>query len=192
MGLLVVRAVSGVDVRTVGSGRTGGTNAFRAGGVLAGILTGVGDLLKGFIAVSLPLWLFGDRPFLLALCGIAAVAGHNWSVFIGFRGGAGTGTNVGAAVAIWPLVGLWLVPLVPALLVVTGYASVTSTVTCAVLLIGFLIRAAVGGAPWEYAAYSAVTLILVALALLPNYRRLLEGTERMVGPRARRLGKNPR
>ena len=80
VGYLVVRATSGVDVRSVGSGRTGGTNAMRAGGLGAGVMTAIGDMLKGLIAVVIMRWLSGGVPEIEALAGLGAVAGHNWSI----------------------------------------------------------------------------------------------------------------
>ncbi len=185
VGLIVVQALKGRDIRTVGSGRTGGTNALRAGGVLAGVLTGLGDMAKGIGAVNIARLLLPGDPILEALCGVAAVAGHNWPVYLGFRGGAGTAPNVGAAAALWPVVGLIMVPLVPLILVLTGYASVTSTLVAISLVVIFVLRAVFAGSPWAYVGYSVATAILVALALIPNYRRLIEGTERLVGPRAK-------
>lgn len=192
VGLIVVRALTGRDVREVGSGRTGGTNALRAGGSMAGMLTGMGDLLKGVGAVSIARVILPDAPVLEATCAVAVVAGHNYSVFIGFRGGAGTGPNVGAAVALWPWAGLLLVPAVPLVLILTGYASVASTITAVLGVLIFALRAAFAGSSWAYAGYAVVTTLLIAVALLPNYRRLIEGTERMVGPRARSAAQRSR
>ncbi len=184
VGLIVVRALSGKDVRAVGSGRTGGANALRAAGVLAGVLTGLGDMTKGFLAVYAARLLSGGSiPWLEAASAAAAVAGHNWPVYLRFRGGAGTGPNIGAAAALWPLTALILVPLVPAVLVVTGYASVTSTVASIAILAIFVVRALAGGSPFAYVAYALATTFLVGLALIPNYRRLIAGTERKVGLR---------
>ena len=85
VGYLVVRITSGVDVRTVGSGRTGGTNAMRAGGLGAGVMTAVGDMLKGLAAVAIMRLLSGGVPEIEAIAGLGAVAGHNWSLFMGFK-----------------------------------------------------------------------------------------------------------
>jgi glycerol-3-phosphate acyltransferase PlsY len=190
MGWVVVKAFTGQDVRLVGSGRTGGTNAIRAAGWPAGILTGFGDMAKGFGAVYLArLFFSGDPglPFIEALCAIASVAGHNWSIYIGFRGGAGTGPNVGAATALWPITGLILVPTVPLILVMTGYASVTSTLAAVTVFVILLVRYFLGLAPLAYPGYALVTMVLVAIALIPNYKRLIEGTERLIGPRAKKV-----
>jgi glycerol-3-phosphate acyltransferase PlsY len=181
VGYLVIWLTQGRDIRTVGSGRTGGTNALRAGGSWAGIATGAGDILKGFLAVVLARLIVGDGPAMHSLAevvgGIAVVAGHNWSVYMGFRGGAGTAPNVGASIAIWPLSALWLLPMLPLGLNLIRYASLMSLLVAAVIPISFAIRAALGYGPWLDVLYGVVTGLMVAWALRPNIRRLINGTE---------------
>ena len=193
MGYLIIRLMRGEDIRNHGSGRTGGTNAFRAGGPIAGVLTAVGDALKGYGAVMLARLVIG--PEVLAttlgtvaavLAGLAAVIGHNWSVYLGFKGGAGTAPNIGAAIAFWPVAGLYLAPMVPLGLYLIGYASVTSLVIAGMVLVTFVIRAMLQADPnWWYVGYAAAAAVAVVWALRPNIKRLREGTERMVGLRAR-------
>ncbi len=190
VGFLVVRIFSGKDIRQFGSGRTGGTNAMRAAGALAGILTGLGDVAKGFGAVYIARLFFPQDPLLPlmeALCGVAAVAGHNWSIYLGFRGGAGTGPNAGVATALWPYSALILLPLIPIVLIVTGYASVASTLAAIAIVAIFVVRTLIFHYPVAHVGYAVATTILVALALIPNYRRLIAGTERLVGPRAKAM-----
>ncbi len=76
-GLVIVWLTRGVDVRRVGSGRTGGTNAYRAAGWGAGIATGLGDGLKALVAVLIAQYVFGTSQSVVA--GLAAVVGHNWT-----------------------------------------------------------------------------------------------------------------
>jgi len=186
MGLIIVRVVAGKDIRAVGSGRTGGTNAMRAAGFLPGVLTAFADIGKGFVAVWLARQLAPSGSHVLeALCAIAAVAGHNWPVYLGFKGGAGTSPNVGAAGAFWWPALLIMIPSGAAILFGTGYASVASTAISFGLIVIFALRAILEHQPVEYVGYAAVTFVLVALALIPNYRRLIAGTERLVGPRAK-------
>ncbi len=194
MGYVVIRLLRGQDIRQHGSGRTGGTNALRAGGGWAALLTVMGDILKGYAAVALARLLVGPAVLATSLgalasavAGLTAVVGHNWSVYLGFKGGAGTSPNVGAAIAFWPVSGLYLVPMIPVLgLVVIGYASVTSMVIAGVILVTFLVRAALQADPnWWYVAYAAAAAAAVVWALRPNIQRLREGTERTVGLRAR-------
>ena len=185
VGVVVVKAIAGKDIREVGSGRTGGTNALRAGGKVAGVLTGLGDFAKGVAAVYAGRVLGAGQPVVIALCAAVVVAGHNWSIFNHFRGGAGTGPNVGAGTGLWFWTGVILLPAVPLILILTGYASVTSSVIALVIVLIMTARWLIVGAPLAYVGYAVATTVLVAIALIPNYRRLIEGTERMVGPRAR-------
>lgn len=181
VGYLVIRFTQGRDIRSVGSGRTGGTNAIRAGGSWAGIATGAGDIAKGFLAVVIARLIVGDGApnpaWAEVVGGVAVVIGHNWSVFMGFRGGAGTTPNVGAAIAIWPLSALWLLPLLPFGLNILRYASLMSLVVAAVIPISFAIRAALGYGSWLDVLYGVLTGLIVAWSLRPNIKRLLNGTE---------------
>lgn len=197
MGYLMVYLIKGEDIRQHGSGRTGGTNALRAGGAIAGVLTAIGDAVKGYAAVALARLIAGPDvlmtnlgPVTAAVAGFTAVVGHNWSVYMGFKGGAGTAPNIGASIALWPIAGLYLAPMVPLSLFLIGYASVTSLVIAGMVLLTFLIRAALQVDPnWWYVAYAAAAAAAVVWALRPNIRRLREGTERMVGLRARLIRK---
>lgn len=185
MGYLVIWAMKRQDIRQQGSGRTGGTNALRAGGSWAGVLTGAGDIIKGILAVLVARWITGGAIWGDVLAAVAAVVGHNWSIYMGFKGGAGTGPNIGACIAIWPLSALWLIPLLPFGLNVLRYASVTSIVIAAVIPITLAIRAALGAepGPWLHVLYGALAALAVIWALRPNIKRIIEGTE----PRAPRL-----
>jgi glycerol-3-phosphate acyltransferase PlsY len=189
-GYLVVKLFTGKDIRSFGSGRTGGTNAIRAAGALAGVLTGAGDIAKGTVAVWVSGWLgkqlnLSSPAVAQVLAGVMAVVGHNCSVFLGWKGGAGTGPNVGVAAGFWFPSLFILLPLVPILLIATGYASVASLTIAGLVPILFALRALVAKAPWEYAVYGILAGTLVVRALRPNIARLKAGTERLVGPRAK-------
>ena len=184
--LIVGRLRGGVDIRTMGSGNAGGTNALRAGGRWAGIFTGLGDMAKGFLAIVVARWIMDGSPNLVGgevLAGIAAVIGHNASIYLGFRGGAGTGPNIGVCVALWPLSALWLIPFVPFGLNVIRYASLTSLIVAVIIPVTLAIRAALGLGPWLHIVYSLVAAVAVVWALRPNIKRLINGTE----PRAPKL-----
>ncbi len=183
VGYLVIYAMKAQDLRRHGSGRTGGTNAIRAGGSWAGVLTGAGDILKGFLAIMVARWVGGGSPWAEVLAGIAAVVGHNWSIYLGFKGGAGTGPNIGVCVALWPLSALWLIPLLPFGLNVIRYASVTSLVIAAVIPVTVAVRAALGLGPWIHLVYALGAALAVTWSLRPNIKRLQNGTE----PRSPRL-----
>jgi glycerol-3-phosphate acyltransferase PlsY len=195
-GSLFVRIATGKDIRNFGSGRTGGTNAMRAGGSLAGVATGIFDVLKSFLAIQLCRWILPGHIWLEAITGIAAVLGHNYSLFlvewkdskIGkipiFHGGAGGAPTVGAAAAFWFPSLFIVLPVGLLVFFFIGYASVTTLVGGLAVLIIFSIRAGLGYSSKWYVVFGGVTLFLLAWSLRPNIERLLNGTERLVGLRA--------
>lgn len=189
MGYAIVRAISGQDVREVGSGRTGGTNAMRAAGLAAGLLTALLDMLKGAAGVWLAQALLAPeaRPLGMALAGLASILGHNYSVFLRFKGGAGGAPTVGAAMAIWPWSFLIVVPIGVLVLFGVGYASVATLSVSVVISALFVYGTYVLGAPPEFIIYGVGSFVLLAWALRPNIRRLLRGDERVIGWRAKRL-----
>ena len=115
MGLMLVWLATRRDVRQVGSGRTGGTNTLRAAGPWVALLTVLADLGKGFLSVWLSRVVIGtqgiESPLVESLAGLMAVIGHNYPIFIRFRGGAGTMTTGGGALALWPWNAPILIPL---------------------------------------------------------------------------------
>lgn len=186
MGFVVIKLFRGKDITQIGSGRTGGTNAMRAGGLGLGALTGFLDFLKGFIAIWIARMWLPDLIWPQVLAGAAAVFGHNWSIWLylltgRLNAGAGTGPNVGAAMAIWPPLVLVVVPVILFFVFVVGYASLASIAAAFVIVIILVYRAVYSGTPWQYGIYGLLTLLIVAYALRPNIKRLIEGTERRVG-----------
>jgi len=186
-GYLVCRA-RGVDVTQYGSGRTGGTNVLRTAGKKAAVVSIGLDVLKGAVAVVLGRWLLGTE-LAAALAGFAAVAGHNWSIFIGFRGGAGTGTSMGAYffMAPWPslVVGLSSVFIGFVLL---RYASVTSLLIIFLMSPALLLGVLYFHQPVEHLAFAVAVGLVVLWCHRPNVKRLLQGTERRIGEPAKKIG----
>ena len=185
-GFIVVGMLRERDITTEGSGRTGGTNAMRAGGWGAGALTVVGDVCKGFAAVSLARLVWPGALWAEVLAGWGAVLGHNASIYLGFRGGAGSGPNMGVAGAFWPPSLIVTLACLPFSYFVIGYASVGSLLIAAVTIALFALRALLGHGPLEYIWYGIGAMALVAYALRPNIDRLLKGKETRLGPPARR------
>jgi glycerol-3-phosphate acyltransferase PlsY len=192
-GYIYVRLFKGEDLRKIGSGRTGGTNSLRAAGLGVGLLTSLSDVLKGAAAVWLTTWLLGDAlsstqlPWAQAVAGVMSVVGHNWSVFLKFGGGAGTGPNVGWSSAIWP----WVLPIaflvMGGMLYFVGMASVASLSMAVVTIVIFTYRYLAGIDPSvAYLAGSIAAWLIITWALRPNIKRVMNGTERLVGPRAKR------
>jgi glycerol-3-phosphate acyltransferase PlsY len=167
------------DIREVGSGRTGGTNVLRAAGWKIALMVILVDVLKAAIAVVIARWLDGP-PVVLALAGVTAVVGHNYSLFLSFRGGAGTMTAIGGATALWPWSVAILVPLGLGAVLVTRYASVGSIVVALSLPVVFATHAVLGLGPWAYLVHGLLVSALILWSLRSNIRRLLRGEERRV------------
>ncbi|MEJ5309559.1 MAG: glycerol-3-phosphate acyltransferase [Anaerolineae bacterium] len=164
-----------IDIRQHGSGRTGGTNVWRSVGFLPAVLTAITDALKGAAAI----WLAKAMELSLgamAVAGVLAVVGHNYSLFLGFRGGAGTATTVGLTAALWfpflPI--LVIIGVIAGLLV--GHASVASITVAVLVPLIFALRGEI-----LYAALLGVPVMLLTLwALRPNIQRLRNRAERFL------------
>jgi len=179
VGVLVARLTGGVDPRTVGSGRTGGTNALRALGRKRAAVVVLGDLLKGALPVLVARWVSGQALVEVA-CGLAAVAGAIWSVFVGFRSGRGVGTGVGTMLVIQPIAVLLALPVFVVVILVTRYVSLGSLLASAALFPAMLLiwAVAAGAVPPQYLVYTVVGAALIWVAHADNIDRLLHGTER--------------
>jgi len=177
VGYLMVKLMKGTDVRQHGSGRTGGTNVWRAAGLGPAILTAAGDFLKGLSAVLIARAVLGSSVGEV-LAGVAAVAGHNWSVFLGWRGGAGTATNLGVISALSLPVALALSAAGLLVIVISRYASAASLAVAVLAPAIFLALALLAHRPLPHALYGLLAGAVVVLALRPNIVRLLAGTER--------------
>jgi glycerol-3-phosphate acyltransferase PlsY len=191
-GLLIVKLTTGKDIRQVASGRTGGTNAMRAAGCGAGIATAFFDIFKGIAAVWIARFLT-PNIWIHVLAPIAAVLGHNYSIFLAerdsngrfrLRGGAGGAPTAGGVIGlIWPfwwwiLIGM-PVPII--MFVGVGYASLTTLSIALTAAIILSILYFLGLAPWQYILYGIVTFFILLWALRPNIKALMEGRERFHG-----------
>lgn len=176
-GLLIARA-RGVDLRAVGSGNIGASNAWRALGPALGTLVFVLDVLKGFAGPELARRVVGPGAFgVIALCGTLAVIGHTFPVFLGFKGGKGVATGLGVGLGLVWVPVLAAFALWGAVLGVTRYISVASLAALA-----FAVVFAVAlRAPWPYVAVILATAVTVWIKHIPNLKRLRAGTEPQVG-----------
>ncbi len=188
-GLIIVKLMTGKDIRSVASGRTGGTNAMRAAGPWAGVLTAVLDILKAAATVWLAKGLT-PNVWVHTLAPIAAVIGHNYSLFlidrgpnghIRLHGGAGGAAAGGGAFGLWPPVAFILIPAGVLIWYFSGYASVTTLSIGILTILTFGVRASLGLGPWAYVIYGLLVEILMVWALRPNLKRLRDGTERRHG-----------
>jgi glycerol-3-phosphate acyltransferase PlsY len=178
VGVLVARVAGGTDPRTVGSGRTGGTNALRALGRKWATIVVAGDLAKGILPVLLSRVVTGGDPLVEALCAVSAVGGAIWSVFAGFRSGRGVGTGVGTMLVIEPLAVVLAAPVFVGVILLTRYVSLGSLLGSAAMLPVMLLFVVAAGTPLSYVLYAAVGAAFIWLAHSDNIDRLIHGTER--------------
>jgi glycerol-3-phosphate acyltransferase PlsY len=199
-GYVLVKLTKGFDIRNVQSGRTGGTNTMRAAGFWAGLSTALLDISKGAFVVRFAM-LFEDfsNPWLLVLVPIFAIIGHNYSIYmvtrtaegkLKFHGGAGGAVCLGGSIGLWLPSGLIIFAIGVLIFYFVGYASITTLSIAFLSTVLFSIRAIDGSSPWAYATYGILALILLIIALIPNIKSLIKGTERLHGFRSKKSGNN--
>ena len=180
---LVSRACAGIDLREHGSKNLGATNLYRLLGWKYAIPVGLFDVLKGAVPVLVFAPRVSDSQLFALACGIAAVVGHVFSVFVRFKGGKGVATAAGALAALHPLAILVCAAVWALVLYGSGYVSLGSISAAAVLPVSVALTQ-----PGTPAAVLAIDTAL-ALAIIwfhrANIRRLLNGTEHRFGRRAR-------
>jgi glycerol-3-phosphate acyltransferase PlsY len=172
-GSLLLGRLRGVDIRTQGSGNAGGTNALRTQGWKFALGTVLVDVGKGVLAAGLALRYGGGEAWLPWAAGFAAVLGHVWPVFHGFRGGKGAGTLVGVLAVLWPLglavmIGSWLL-----VLGLGGYVGL-STVLAAASLVPLALLTE--GDAWRL-GFAGLLALFIVFTHRGNLARLRAGTE---------------
>ncbi len=189
-GYLLVKHVftSGEDVRDIGSGGIGATNVTRRAGVKGGLLTYVFDVAKGVAAVMLMRQVANDDYFWIGAAAIAAIVGHIFPIFLGFRGGKGVATGVGVYLALAPYSVLTTLVLWAAIVYFSRYVSLGSIIATAAVPIWTLVYYG-----WLQPSPHLKALIIVAIAGCAlivathheNIKRLMKGTENKIGARAK-------
>jgi glycerol-3-phosphate acyltransferase PlsY len=178
-GYIMGRAVAGIDLRAVGSGGTGATNVLRTLGARASAIVFILDFLKGFVPVLIGRQL-GFGSWWVAVAAVAAVVGHCWSPFIGFKGGKGVATGAGAATALFPQV-LLALPVLAVVVALSRYMSLGSLVAACIASILALAFAVTGRLDWPAALAIVAMSGVIVYRHEGNIRRLRAGTERRVG-----------
>ena len=180
VGVLVAKASGGPDPRSVGSGRTGGTNALRALGRKWAALVVAGDLAKGAVPVLVTRLLTGGDSTAEVLVAAAAVAGSVRSIFLRFSGGRGVGTGVGTMRVSQPVAVALAAPVFVLVIVATRYVSLGSLFGSAAMFPAMLLIWAVasGWVTPAYLVWAAVGPVLIWLAHADNIDRLIHGKER--------------
>ena len=179
VGFLVARATGGFDIRGKGSGTIGATNVLRTLGPVPAVLTLLGDVAKGYVAVRAA-EVIGPEPVWGAAGALIAIVGNCWPVFLRFKGGKGVATALGAFLALTPRAILLAMAVWLALAAAFRYVSLASILGSVGLAIGAWL---LGYAP-VYAAAAACAAALIVWRHRENVRRLVSGTERRLGERA--------
>ena len=197
-GLLISRRSGKVDVRQYGSGKIGATNVLRTAGKKAAVMVASFDVLKGVLAVVFAGLIVGGDYLIVGnfalgtlvaqvLAALAAMAGHNWSVFLKFHGGRGVATFMGGLIALCPVAALFGGEIMIIGAGLTKYASLGSiagTVGTYAILVPLTIM---NRFPVEYLAYALIGTIIVIVMHRGNIRRLVTGKERKLGEKAEKV-----
>ncbi len=182
-GYWLVRARKGIDIRQVGSGNIGASNVGRLLGKRWGIGVLIIDILKGTLAVALGERLFYPGSGLLSvdtygiLCGVSAVCGHNWTVFLGFKGGKGVATSAGVLLGLTPLLLLASAVIWGIAAKISGYISAASLAAA----VGFCASTFILKSSLEMKIFGVVLALLVIVKHRTNIQRLIAGTEPKIG-----------
>ena len=176
-GLWLVQAFHGIDIRNYGSGNIGTTNVFRTVGTKTAAAVLVGDMVKGILALYI-ISKFAADPAIVAITALGALLGHNYSLFLGFKGGKGVATGLGLFLYMLPwgavaAFGVWAV-----IVLITRYVSLGSIVAA-------IVAAATGWYlqyPVPYAVFGTLACLFVIIRHKENIKRLMDGTESKIKP----------
>ena len=201
-GLLVGRQKARVDVRQQGSGRTGATNVLRTAGKKAAAMVAFLDIWKGVLAVVFA-GLIVSKSYLVVgnfalgglvaqvMAALAAIAGHNWPVFLRFRGGRGVATFFGGLIALCPVAAIFggeILIIGAGLTRFVSLGSIAGAVGTYAILVPLTIM---NGFPIEYLAYALIGTILIIVMHRDNIARLISGKEHKLGKKAEARGLPP-
>jgi glycerol-3-phosphate acyltransferase PlsY len=185
---LIIGKLRRVDIREYGSGNIGTTNVLRTLGARYGALVLIADVFKGVIAVLLARYIIGS-PMSEMAAGFAAVAGHDWSVFLKFKGGRGVATSLGGILpmAMWaPLAAVAGVVIFIALIALTRYVSLASIMGSLSAVVAMAVFLGLDRVPWEYLVYIGGVVALIIFQHRDNISRLRSGTESKLGQKGER------
>jgi len=175
-GIIISRLMGKGDPRKAGSGNIGATNVGRTSGKLAGVLTLLGDVVKGALPVFVAYQL-APESLLMSLVGLAAFLGHLFPIYLGFKGGKGVATGLGVMVVICPLATLLSAIVFAAVAYFKRYVSLASMISAAMLpvFMSFLPRGK------NYVGMGVVVAVLIIYKHKDNIKRLAAGTENKIG-----------
>lgn len=171
-GLIIGKWLYDVDLRQFGSKNIGATNAFRTLGLWPAVWVFLTDAAKGVIAVYIANYVL-DTPVALLVGGIAAIAGHNWSIFLKFTGGRGVATGLGVIAVLVPKVTILIFLIWVIIVYITRYVSLASIVAAVLVPIFMFLM----GERLEFLYFGIIAALFVVIRHKPNIERLLKGQE---------------
>ena len=201
-GLLISKRSGKVDVRQYGSGKIGATNVLRAVGRKAAALVLLLDASKGALAVVLAGLIVGQSYLVIGefdlgvlvvqvLAALAAIAGHNWSVFLKFHGGRGVATFMGGLLALSPVAAIFGGEIFIIGASLTKFASLGSIAAAVSTYIVLALLVIMNKFPIEYLVYALIGTIIIIIMHRDNIRRLMSGKERKLGEKAKKVDSSP-
>lgn len=176
---LIIAKVKGIDLRQTGSGNIGATNVLRSAGKGAAFLTLSGDMLKGAAAVLLAGHFLPGQPVYQGIIGLCSILGHNFSVFLKFRGGKGVATSLGVLSIYSPQTGLFTIIIWLMTVWITKYSSLGALVSFGILPLSIVLLDT-----REKLPVAVFMSLILFLRHRDNISRLMKGTESKVGRRA--------
>ncbi|WP_433946419.1 glycerol-3-phosphate 1-O-acyltransferase PlsY [Paenibacillus sp. SN-8-1] len=175
--VVLARTLKGIDIRQHGSGNAGATNTLRVLGKGPAVLVLVLDVLKGIAAIWLGRWLGGGSDWVPAICGIAAIMGHNWPIYFRFRGGKGIATTIGVMASLAFLPALIAGIIAIASIVITRYVSLGSLLFVGLTPIFLLIMGTHGPYFWT----SLIICVFAFWRHRTNIVKIAQGKENKLG-----------
>ena len=175
-GLLAAKAMGAGDIRKMGSGNIGATNVLRNAGKLGGFVTLLLDSLKGVIPVLIAKAWWGTETWTLGVA-LAAILGHNYPVYLKFKGGKGVATSLGILVALWSYVGLITMGIWIGSVLIWRYSSLGALISFAFLPMVIF----AGERSIQYLIFSLLVSAMIFYRHIENIKRLLAGKEKMIG-----------
>lgn len=184
---LTIAKLQGIDLRKSGSKSTGASNVLRVMGLKSGAVTFIGDFAKALLAcwlgsLLLPASTFGINGFGMILGGLFAIAGHNWPVFYGFKGGKGVACSAAVIVFINPTIGLISMGVCIVIVAATRYISLGSM---GMLLFYAIATCVTHWQEWFLCLFTILIFLLCVGRHIPNIKRLINGTENKIGKKAK-------
>jgi len=180
-GYIAGKLFKKIDIRELGSGNIGATNVFRILGPSLASLVLISDIGKGIFSIYLAQYFNIDNLLILTIAGLAVICGHDWSLFLGFKGGKGIATTFGVIFALNPIISILAIVVWVVVMIITRYASLSSILA----VISIMIFTILFKQPYEYIIFSAIIILLSIFKHKENIKRLRSGNESKIGKKSK-------